>query len=371
MVNLVEIPSGKRQAARKKNAKKKKGSSKKTATKKKVFKKKVVQKKPSSSANKILNELKKLDKNSAAVAPLPAKKMIEELEQLASLENRERIIVKPKTKKSFLEETFLEPEKLKDKKIDLKKENHPQLVEENPLENFEELKMEEVIEQAELIVQPDSFDKKIDEKKDSKPVAEKRNLLRELEKLTQLESITNLHKKEQDLEIVEKEKESEAYDLVLEKFESLQVESSRVKVEVAGAEFEGSEYQSKLRAIPDLSKKTDPKSDDQSYVFSGREGTPGSDIQSIYVTLVQEKVYKNWRDPLAERHSKETIISFHIFPQGNIDKPFIKKSSGVGVLDTLAVRAVLDSVPFPVFPKNLKRSNLFLSIYFKYVPKDN
>jgi hypothetical protein len=39
-------------------------------------------------------------------------------------------------------------------------------------------------------------------------------------------------------------------------------------------------------------------------------------------------------------------------------------------LDTLAVSAVLDSVPFPQFPKELKMSNLFLSIYFKYVPKD-
>ena len=85
----------------------------------------------------------------------------------------------------------------------------------------------------------------------------------------------------------------------------------------------------------------------------------------------KEKIYKNWRDPLAERHSKEAIISFHIYPKGNIDKPFIKQSSGVEILDALAVRAVNDSVPFPAFPKELKKSNLFLDIYFKYVPKDN
>jgi len=86
--------------------------------------------------------------------------------------------------------------------------------------------------------------------------------------------------------------------------------------------------------------------------------------------LIREKIYKNWRDPLAEEHSKEAIIAFHIFPKGNIDKPFIKQSSGVEVLDTLAVRAVMDSVPFPQFPKELTKSNLLLSIYFKYVPKD-
>ena len=88
---------------------------------------------------------------------------------------------------------------------------------------------------------------------------------------------------------------------------------------------------------------------------------------------MHEKIDKNWRDPLAQRHSKEAIISImvRIFPKGNIDKPFIKQSSGVEVLDTLALAAVNDSVPFPPFPKDLKIPNLFLSIDFKYVPKDD
>jgi len=42
----------------------------------------------------------------------------------------------------------------------------------------------------------------------------------------------------------------------------------------------------------------------------------------------------------------------------------------VEALDTLAVSAVLDSVPFPEFPQELKMSNLHINIYFKYVPKD-
>ena len=96
-----------------------------------------------------------------------------------------------------------------------------------------------------------------------------------------------------------------------------------------------------------------------------------ADVESSYAALVKEKIYKNWREPLGERYSKETTVSFHIYPQGNIDQPLIKQSSGVEMLDTLALRAVLDSVPFPAFPKELKKSNLFLNIYFKYVPKDN
>ena len=130
-------------------------------------------------------------------------------------------------------------------------------------------------------------------------------------------------------------------------------------------------FQSSLRALPDSQGNSSSNSVEEPHVSSDREGALAADIQSFYAGLVQEKIYKNWRDPLAEQHSKEAIISFHIFPKGNIDKPFIKQSSGVEVLDTLAVAAVHDSVPFPPFPKDLKMPNLFLSIYFKYVPKDD
>ena len=95
-----------------------------------------------------------------------------------------------------------------------------------------------------------------------------------------------------------------------------------------------------------------------------------ADVRSLYVGMIQAKIYKSWREPLAQEHNQETVVSFYVFPRGNIDKPFIKISSGVEALDTLAVRAVLDSVPFPEFPKKLKISNLHVNIYFKYVPKD-
>jgi len=94
-----------------------------------------------------------------------------------------------------------------------------------------------------------------------------------------------------------------------------------------------------------------------------------ADVQSLYVGMIKEIIYKNWRDPLAQEYNQEAVVSFFIFRGGNINKPFIKKSSGVEALVTLAVRAVLDSVPFPEFPKELKASNLHLEMYFKYVLK--
>ena len=369
MVSLVESPSGNKSAVKKKPVRKSKApikksepKIKKTAAKKNVVKKKTAPVKKTSQPNKILAALDKLDKKAAAVVPVPAKKMIEELEQLALLERPKKKIAKPKIEKPVLEETFRDFEKVKSEKVKIEKDvsSTPKL--ESLLEGFEDIKMQEVLEQEKI-------EKPVDEEKKADPAVKKRNLLKELEKLAKLDSIVQKDDgKSPDVAV--EDLESKAYNSILEKFESLAVESSRVKVEVAIARLGRSKFQSKLRALPDSPEKTDSKSVDESYIFSDREGTPGADVQSLYAGMVQERIYRNWRDPLAERHSKEAIISFHIYTKGNIDKPFIKQSSGVEALDTLAVRAVLDSVPFPHFPKELKMSNLFLSIYFKYVPKD-
>ena len=370
MVSLVESPSGNKSAVKKKPVRKSKApikksepKIKKTVAKKNVVKKKTAPVKKTSQPNKIIAALDKLDKKAAAVVPVPAKKMIEELEQLALLERPKKQIAKPKIEKPVLEETFRDLEKLKGEKVKIEKDvsSTPKL--ESLLEGFEDIKMQEVLEQEKI-------EKPVDEEKNAEPAVKKRNLLKELEKLAKLDSIVQKDDDGKSPDVAVEDLESKAYNSILEKFESLAVESSRVKVEVEIARLGRSKFQSKLRALPDSPEKTDSKSVDESYIFFNREGTPGADVQSLYAGMVQERIYRNWRDPLAERHSKEAIISFHIYTKGNIDKPFIKQSSGVEALDTLAVRAVLDSVPFPHFPKELKMSNLFLSIYFKYVPKD-
>jgi TonB family protein len=370
MVSLVESPSGNKSAVKKKSIRKSKApikksepKIKKTAAKKNVVKKKKAPVKKTSQPYKIIAALDKLDKKTAAVVPIRAKKMIEELEQLALLERPKKQIAKPKIEKPVLEETFRDLEKLKNEKVDIEKDvsSTPKL--ESLLEGFENIKMQEVLEQEKI-------EKPVDEEKNAEPAVKKRNLLKELEKLAKLDSIVQKDDDGKSADVAVEDVENKAYDSILKKFESLAVESSRVKVELEIARLGRSKFQSKLRVLPDSPEKTDSKSVDESYVFSDREDTLGADVQSLYAGMVQERIYRNWRDPLAERHSKEAIISFHIFPKGNIDKPFIKQSSGVEALDTLAVRAVLDSVPFPHFPKELKMSNLFLSIYFKYVPKD-
>ena len=63
------------------------------------------------------------------------------------------------------------------------------------------------------------------------------------------------------------------------------------------------------------------------------------------------------------------VVAFTIFPKGNIDKPVIRESAGDENLDSIAVRAIFDSVPFPPLPQELHRLNLRVSIIFKYVPE--
>tara|TARA_Y100000588_G_scaffold73976_1_gene76647 strand:+ start:235 stop:1611 length:1377 start_codon:yes stop_codon:yes gene_type:complete len=412
MVSFLETSSGNKLSAQKKIAGDKKALIKKIKpklktpaaikriTKKQVAKKKVVKKKSSPKPNKILTALKKLDKKTAAVAPIPAKSMFEQLDQLALLEDPKKRVAKPKRKNLVLEETLHELEQVKDKKVEIREEISPKPMPKSLLEDFEELKMEEVAKQKEIKKLPDS------------------NKL--VEKLAKLNRADKNNGKEQIEEVAVKEQADKPLDSVREKFESLTVESSRETVVISGANLGASEFQSSLRTLPDSpalevadakletpefqsSLRTLPDSsaveipdakletsDFQSslralpdslgnansnsveapHVSSDKKGALAADIRSLYAGLVKVKIYKNWRVPLGERHSKETIISFRIFPKGNIDKPFIRQSSGVEVLDTLALAAVNDSVPLPPFPKDLKKAFL-LDVKFKYFEKDD
>jgi len=83
---------------------------------------------------------------------------------------------------------------------------------------------------------------------------------------------------------------------------------------------------------------------------------------------VYKRVYSRWKTPTGSKFN-DVKVSFTIFSRGNINNPTVSKGTGDKHLDSIAVRAIMDSVPFPVLPKNLHRSNLKISIIFKYVPE--
>jgi len=266
-------------------------------------------------------------------------------------------------------------ETLKSKKIKDKKAVVPVPLHKDILEDFEELKMEESLSDTHRKeTSPEKPQKTVPEKKEpEKPQAPEVDLLKKLEQLAKLDAAPVLVPDVETEELGPAEgtwKGSESYDSVIEKFDSLPIESQTIKVELFSARPDSSSFQSKMRTLPKASQATTEPGTGDSYVFAKKGGTPGADVQSLYVGMIQEKIYRNWQEPLAQEHNQEAVVSFFIFPRGNIDKTVVKQSSGVEALDTLAVRAVLDSVPFPKFPKELKKSNLHVNIYFKYVPKE-
>ena len=392
MVNLVSEPTGFKTAAAntsKRPVKARKPKAKTTASKKPAAKKKTaIKREPVAKKNTvskptkipaiktprskgILEELGKLE--SKMVIP-PTKNMIEELDQLARLEKpkKKRVVTKPV--KSVSEETFRELESLKNKKVDEVKAVAPVPLQEDILKNFDELKMEEsLVETSSKEVLKKTPSKPASEKeKLKKTIAPENDLLKELQQLAMLDSSPASEVKSSVQEPrISTQKGSESFNSIAEKLSSLSIESDPVRVEVSSARLDSSSFKSKLRTLPKPSRTVTESVEEDSFVLAKKDGLPGADVQSLYVGMIKEKVYKNWREPLAQEHNQETVVSFYIFPKGNADKPVIKKSSGVEALDTLAVKAILDSVPFPEFPKGLKASNLHLEMYFKYVPKDD
>ncbi len=323
--------------------------------------------------NVVLEALNKLDGQMAIVGS-KAKNMVEELDQLARLETKAPP-AKPIEQKPIAEKTFQELETLKNKKIQDKRAVVPVPLHKDVLADFEVLKMEE--SRPEVSPKEASLEKPqelVAEKKEpEKPEVPDIDLLKELEQLAKIDALPVLVPgvKMEKPELKEgRQKSSKSYDPIIEKLRALSVDSEPVTVEVSRSKLKSSRFKSKLRVLPGAPSTARQSKTEDSYVVSKKEGALGADVKSLYVGSIQGKIFKNWREPLAEEHNQETIVSFYIFPGGNIDKPVVKKSSGVAALDTLAVRAVLDSVLFPKFPKELKMSNLHVNIYFKYVPKD-
>jgi hypothetical protein len=375
MVNLVSEPMGSKAPMPKRSKpqvkvekfKVKKLNQKALALKRTTVSKPTVVKEVPTSKG-ILAELNKLETNMA----LPSKKkMMAELDQLARLEKPKQkpLASKRIKKKTVTEETFRELEALKNKRIGDVKAVAPAPLQEDILKDFEDLKVEEsLLETQQKGVSVETQQKQESEKVvTEKPQAPELDLLKELKQLARLDA-TPFLEVEAVNPVKSTQKRSENFDSIAEKFGLLSVDSEPVKVEISRTKLDFTSFQSKLRSLPKTAHS--PSESGDSYVFTEKEGVPGSDIQSLYVGIIQERIYKNWREPLAEEHNQETVVSFFIFPHGNIDKPFVKKSSRVEALDTLAVRAVLDSIPFPEFPQELKMSNLHINIYFKYVPKD-
>ena len=318
--------------------------------------------KESKARKKILEDLKSFESNSIKRSPL------EQLDLLARLAPKvqEEKVIPPK---AMQEETFREPERKKaaelpaepEPKVELPAEPEPKvelLVDPKPgklLPRVDDIEI--TAKERELIALSEQL-VKLDLRKEVQSTSAL---------MTELEAIENKEVHPTDIlmdgEQFEKSDsfsafksiKGESFNSVVEKFQDLEESSEEIKIDVSQGQMVLKEFKTSIQrgGVPVSETKTEPET---------------SSALSLYVGKVYKRVYSKWKTPLGSKFENVTV-SFTIFSKGNINSPVIRKSAGDKNLDSIAVSAIIDSVPFPELPEELNRPNLTVNIIFKYVPE--
>ena len=157
----------------------------------------------------------------------------------------------------------------------------------------------------------------------------------------------------------------ESLTSVVKKFQDLEGPLEEIRIDVSKEKAVLKEFKTLIHKTP--THKT-PIQRNEVLVTDAESESEASSILSLYVGEIYKRVYSHWKTPLGSKF-KDVVVSFVIFSKGNIDNPAVRESTGDKNLDSIAVRAILDSVPFPTLPEELHRPNLPVSIVFRYVPE--
>lgn len=79
-----------------------------------------------------------------------------------------------------------------------------------------------------------------------------------------------------------------------------------------------------------------------------------------YLMNVQQKLERNWNPP-GKNDKLKVEVFFTIFTDGSISEPSIRRSSGNGSLDNLAIRAVKLAAPFGKLPPGFSGNKIDLN----------
>ena len=296
--------------------------------------------KKSKPRKKILEDLKSLESN------LPKQSTLQQLDLLARLapKAQEKKITPPK---AMQEETFRELEREKEAELPAEPKPEKLLPRVDDIEITK--KKSESIALSEKLV-------KLDLKKEAQSTS---SLMKELEAIEKKE----IHPTDilLDGEQFEESKNPSAFKnikgesltSVVEKFQELEDSSEEIKIDISQGRVVFKEFETSIQRSGVPVPETEPEV---------------SSALSLYVGGVYKRIYSRWKTPLGQKIN-DVVVSFTIFSKGNINNPTIRKSAGDKNLDSIAVRAILSSVPFPALPKELHRSNLKINIVFNYVPE--
>ncbi len=318
--------------------------------------------KPLPSPKPVLRESENRKKILADLDNLGKKSILEELDQVARLEPKVRVkkVVPPKP---MQEETFKEIENQRSQELPLEPEQSvvPPLVDDFEVDAVER----ELAKLSEQTLELDS-------KKRNKTTSD---LLKELEAVETVSALsTDTPEKEKASQSlipdpITKKSEGDSLQASLDKFEALEDFSQEIKIDISQAQVAVKDFKSGIQRVkPSVSKPDSEPGTKEALAFSAHVGSPPSDALSLYVGKIYKRVYSKWKTPLGSK-AKNVVVAFTIFPRGNIDKPVIREGAGDENLDSIAIRAIFDSAPFPPLPEELHRPNLPVSIVFKYVPE--
>ena len=296
--------------------------------------------KKSKPRKKILEDLKSLESN------LPKQSTLQQLDLLSRLtpKAQEKKITSPK---AMQEETFRELEREKEAELPAEPKPDKLLPRVDDIEITK--KKRESIALSEKLV-------KLDLKKEAQSTS---SLMKELEAIEKKE----IHPTDilLDGEQFEESKSPSAFKnikgesltSVVEKFQELEDSTEEIKIDISQGRVVFKEFETSIQRGRVPVPETEPEV---------------SSALSLYVGRIYKRIYSRWKTPLGQKFT-DVVVSFTIFSKGNIDNPTIRKSAGDKSLDSIAVRAILNSVPFLALPKELHRSNLKINIVFKYVPE--
>ena len=307
---------------------------------------------------KVLEDLEALQSS------VPKKSILQELDEVArtSPKPRAKKVIPPKL---MQEETFKEIKKKKVQELPIKSEQVKVL----PLVDGSEVEAQER-ELAELLKESDQITQLTPVTQEKKEVFTKPTKLKQTtaaDLIKELEAMEN--KKTFSVDVPVEQKQPEGLNSVsafkgsiekplmsvAKKFEELEKSSQEVRVDVSQDRMIRREFKTVIQRDEVPATETDSELE-------------ASNALSIFVGRIYKRVYSKWKTPLGTK-AKKVVVAFTIFRNGNIDKPVIRESAGDENLDSIAVRAILDSVPFPPLPEELRRPNLRISIIFKYVPE--
>ena len=99
----------------------------------------------------------------------------------------------------------------------------------------------------------------------------------------------------------------------------------------------------------------------------GPEGVFGSRF-GAYAQILRDRVASQWRTGEVDPRIREAplvIVTFTLNRNGTVSDARVTQSSGIGLLDRSAQRAILEAAPFPPIPAGYEHSSAVIDFWFQ------